>query len=415
MAQRDFELSDVERCVAERRKGLRFSAPIEAAFQAHAGRYQARAAGKTILPTVIAYNVFLIVDYLLFPATFWLAATLHIAVVTPLIIGSSLAIMKEPPFAVRETLAALIPFVMAVQIMTMYAVNDGPAADQYQYLTIMILVHMNISHRLDHHFAFAATLAILAVYLGILLSGDTTLAVKLIGAMCAVAAAFVTLAANRRMERETRHAFLTRLIDQMRREEAQAAADRDALTGLWNRRHLDQWLKQIWNDPRAAASTMTVIMLDIDNFKTFNDYYGHPAGDLCLKRVAATIVAQLRDEADRAVRVGGEEFMVLLPDTELQEGIQIAERIRRSLEATAIPHLSQGATAVVTASLGIMAGPVAKHSPGELIAGADAALYAAKRSGRNRVWPPLVAVDQAVARLPANQAASSPGRRAARG
>jgi diguanylate cyclase (GGDEF)-like protein len=399
MVQCDFTLSDVENSLADRRNSFRFSAPIENAFQAHAGRYMARAAGKTIVPTVIAYNIFLIVDYLLFPATFWLAATLHFAIVTPLIIASGMVIMREPRFAVRETMAALVPFLMAAQIMTMYAVNDGAAADQYQYLTIMILVHMNISHRLDHRFAVGATIAILAVYLGIILGGDSTLAVKLIGGMCALGAAFVTLAANRRMERENRHSFLARLIDQMRREDALAAAGKDALTGLRNRRHLDQWLKHLWEDPKEARSTLAVIMLDVDHFKRFNDHYGHPAGDLCLKRVAATIVAQLRDEGDLAVRVGGEEFMLLLPNTDLPAGIQIAERIRRGLEANAIPHAGLGPTAVVTASLGIMAGRIASHSAAELIAGADAALYAAKRSGRNRVWPPLVSVDQPVARF----------------
>jgi diguanylate cyclase (GGDEF)-like protein len=324
---------------------------------------------------------------------------LHLGIVTPFIIGSSLVIMRQPRLAVQEAMAALIPLLMAAQIMTMYSLNEGPAADQLQYLTIMIIVHMNIGHRLDYRFAVGATAAILALYLGVIHTMGSPLAVKLIGGMSAIAAAFVTLAANQRMEREIHYGFLTRLADQLRREEAQLAAGRDELTGLWNRRHLDQWLRALWADDNAADATLTVIMLDVDHFKSFNDRYGHPTGDLCLKRVGGTIVASLRDGADLAVRYGGEEFMLLLPNTGLPEGIRIAERIRRSLEAHAIPHERIGASAVVTTSLGVMAGTSAEHSAGELIAAADGALYAAKRNGRNRVWPPFVELDQGVARM----------------
>ena len=135
---------------------------------------------------------------------------------------------------------------------------------------------------------------------------------------------------------------------------------------------------------------VAVIMLDIDHFKLFNDRYGHVAGDACLKRIAASVSAELRSVEELAVRYGGEELLVLLPKTEASSAIRMAERIRRSVEALAIPHEAIGAHGIVTMSCGTAAAPVSMISASELIAGADAALYAAKRNGRNQVWPPLL-------------------------
>jgi diguanylate cyclase (GGDEF)-like protein len=102
------------------------------------------------------------------------------------------------------------------------------------------------------------------------------------------------------------------------------------------------------------------------------------------------VLAELRNENDLAVRYGGEELLVLLPDLSLPDAMRVAERIRRSVEALAIPHQALGQRGVVTVSCGAASGPVSALSAQELIASADTALYAAKRNGRNQVWPPLV-------------------------
>ena len=107
-----------------------------------------------------------------------------------------------------------------------------------------------------------------------------------------------------------------------------------------------------------------------------------------MKRIAACIVAELRDERDLATRFGGEEILLLLPDTDLGDAIRVAERIRRAIEALALPHKEGGSRQIVTASLGVAAAPVQTLTSAELISTADIALYAAKRNGRNQVWPP---------------------------
>jgi diguanylate cyclase (GGDEF)-like protein len=132
------------------------------------------------------------------------------------------------------------------------------------------------------------------------------------------------------------------------------------------------------------------VLIDIDHFKLFNDAAGHQAGDECLKRVAEIIRRQLREGADEAFRFGGEEFLVALRATDLPTAAGAAERMRRVIEAAAIPHPALSAGSVVTASFGVASAiPGDAIGAAEIVAGADAALYGAKRDGRNRVWPPL--------------------------
>src|SRR5690606_38223168 len=115
---------------------------------------------------------------------------------------------------------------------------------------------------------------------------------------------------------------------------------------------------------------------------------GHMAGDICLKRIATTIGRELRDATDTPYRFGGEEFLVLLRRTDLQTALAVAERMRRAIEGAGMPHPRHG---VVTASFGVAASRVGSAvESDELIQAADAALYAAKRNGRNQVWPPFL-------------------------
>jgi diguanylate cyclase (GGDEF)-like protein len=158
-------------------------------------------------------------------------------------------------------------------------------------------------------------------------------------------------------------------------------------------------LRALWA-ATAVGSPVSVVLVDIDHFKHLNDRYGHGAGDLCLKRVAAILTAEMRGPADQAVRYGGEEFLLLLPGQAMADAMRIAERARRAIEAAAIPNEGVGLRGIVTASFGVAASGVAELTAAELIAAADSALYAAKRKGRNQVWPPLAAPAAAVAAEP---------------
>ncbi|WP_458095570.1 diguanylate cyclase [Roseomonas sp. WA12] len=166
-----------------------------------------------------------------------------------------------------------------------------------------------------------------------------------------------------------------------------AAAHTDALTGLANRRSLDAALDREWGRALREDLPISLLLLDVDRFKAFNDRYGHPAGDECLRAVAAAVSRAVQRHIDLAARYGGEEIAVLLPNTEAEGARHIAERLRSAIERLGLTH-EGSEVGIVTASLGCATLRPTSGLPGGakfLVSEADRALYAAKRRGRNRV------------------------------
>ena len=160
----------------------------------------------------------------------------------------------------------------------------------------------------------------------------------------------------------------------------------DGLTGLSNRRHFDQELAAEFGRAVRAGQPLALLILDADHFKRFNDRYGHLQGDACLCSLATAVAAQVRRPGDLVARFGGEEFVVLLPDTEEDGAQRIAETIRHAVEALGIPH-GAGVDGRMTVSVGVAAWTPSCSAAGAepLLRAADQALYAAKAAGRNRV------------------------------
>ncbi|MBN1378815.1 MAG: diguanylate cyclase [Gammaproteobacteria bacterium] len=193
------------------------------------------------------------------------------------------------------------------------------------------------------------------------------------------------LALNDRLDEITRERLsLYQSGDDMR--ELQRLALVDSLTSLPNRRSLDKNLDFEWKRASREGKPLSTILLDIDFFKAFNDTYGHLAGDGCLKEVARTVQIASQRPADLTARYGGEEFAVLLPATEREGAVIVAERIRKEVERLGILHAASDINDVVTVSLGVATiVPTLDVSPLELLSKADKALYQAKAAGRNRV------------------------------
>ncbi|AZN38132.1 diguanylate cyclase [Iodobacter ciconiae] len=164
----------------------------------------------------------------------------------------------------------------------------------------------------------------------------------------------------------------------------------DGLTGLANRRHFDEALKQETQRLQRQGGQLSLVLIDVDFFKRFNDHYGHPAGDECLKRIAAVIAAELRRPADLTARIGGEEFACLLPETSLAGAYIVAERIRQTVLSLKMPHYASSISEFVTVSMGIAVSQCPDSSP--LYQRADVQLYLAKTSGRNCVVQDVVLV-----------------------
>jgi two-component system chemotaxis family response regulator WspR len=158
----------------------------------------------------------------------------------------------------------------------------------------------------------------------------------------------------------------------------------DGLTGLANRRRFDEVMDQESRRARREGTALALLMSDVDCFKKYNDTYGHLGGDDCLRRVAAVIARGARRPGDLAARYGGEEFAIVLPRTTLEGAEIVAEAVRKEVAALNLLHAGSNVAPHVTLSVGVAVVELTEDDPSELVARADAALYAAKRAGRNR-------------------------------
>jgi len=159
----------------------------------------------------------------------------------------------------------------------------------------------------------------------------------------------------------------------------------DMLSGLANRRGFQSRLDFEWMKAQQCNGELSLLMIDVDHFKPFNDTYGHPEGDACLSRIGETLAGLAEATAGFAARYGGEEFCLLMPNTCAERGLEVGERVRAAVQNLMIPH-SKSSYQAVTVSVGVAGTrPNDGLKPCDLLEAADASLYVAKRSGRNTV------------------------------
>jgi diguanylate cyclase (GGDEF)-like protein len=165
----------------------------------------------------------------------------------------------------------------------------------------------------------------------------------------------------------------------------EAISTTDALTGIANRRHFDTVLADEWTRAARAGHTLALGFMDVDWFKKYNDHYGHPAGDECLRQVARVISEAIGRTGDLVARYGGEEFVFITPATTIENAMLMAQRVCAAMQAQSLAHeLSE--FSCVTVSIGVASMlPAQGRSSYDLVTAADKALYAAKQQGRNRV------------------------------
>jgi len=309
--------------------------------------------------------------------------TVRMGVVTPILIAVTFAIWWGVRPVTRELLMMLATIIApASMILVITFAQDSDAGVNRGALTI-VLLFITVVVRLRFWFAVTACIAIAGVQIGV----PSLVGLPVPGNVPLVLITIVaTLIANYQLERESRLNYLQRLLTRIQGDKLAATviqlhdlSQRDPLTGLDNRRALDAQLEALCEKGERFA----MIMVDVDNFKTFNDCYGHVIGDDCLRRVAAMLRASLRNTSDQIARVGGEEFVVLLPHTSVENARIMAERMRIAVSGLRIPH-SASPEDVVTISAGVT-GSRAHGSAAEMLSGADKALYRAKALGRNRV------------------------------
>jgi diguanylate cyclase (GGDEF)-like protein len=172
---------------------------------------------------------------------------------------------------------------------------------------------------------------------------------------------------------------------QQANRELQLLAHLDGLTKIANRRCFDEFLAREWKRLCRAGKPLSLLMLDVDYFKPYNDFYGHQGGDDCLAKIAQAIQKTVSRPADLVARYGGEEFTITLPETDLNGAIVIAQTINSAIAALAMPHQTSAVSHQVTVSIGISSLiPTVNVSPEDLINQADQWLYQAKQQGRDR-------------------------------
>lgn len=189
-------------------------------------------------------------------------------------------------------------------------------------------------------------------------------------------------------ERKLAEQQIQKLVQQLEIEKntAQLNSITDSLTGLANRRYFDEALRTEFYRMKRSGSTLSLIMLDVDYFKKFNDRYGHLAGDECLRLVGTTLRTIVGRAPDIVARYGGEEFVVILPETDKNGAKSLGERIRKAVEELAIPHAASDIAECVTVSLGVVTVYTNRlASPEKVVSLADEALYCAKKGGRNQI------------------------------
>jgi diguanylate cyclase (GGDEF)-like protein len=188
--------------------------------------------------------------------------------------------------------------------------------------------------------------------------------------------------------RKAREAELVQVTNQLKaaNKELHRLTLLDELTGIPNRRYFNTLLYQEWERAVREALPLSLIVIDIDYFKNYNDHYGHPKGDACLTQVARALQALTKRPGDLVARYGGEEFVVLLAHTDLKGAKVVAEALRQAVERLALEHARSPVYGRVTISVGVAATvPERGSAPDRLLAAADEAVYLAKAGGRNRV------------------------------
>jgi diguanylate cyclase (GGDEF)-like protein len=168
--------------------------------------------------------------------------------------------------------------------------------------------------------------------------------------------------------------------------QANVLASSDGLTHIANRRRFDEYLSNQWQKMARSYAPISIILCDIDFFKQYNDTYGHPAGDACIKQVVQALSSAIYRSTDLLARYGGEEFAAVLPQTDLKQALKVAQRMQEAIAQLNIPHRASAAGAYVTISIGIASTiPLEQQSANLLLDEADRKLYDAKHSGRNYI------------------------------
>lgn len=387
LAPADITIDDIDHEMDRRRPGLRFSRIIEPEF---VKSYLAERAPMVPLWAslgTIFYCLAYMGDQSMLAEHADLLFAYRFGIFVPYAIAVIVLMQLWPSARLYEYLTIGVGVLGTALPMSVLAIADSPYAYSYQTGTVSTLLFVVVLLRPRFYASAIAVVLMVGIqfYTTHLNGGFDSVTYSGIVVFYTTFSAFLLLVAHS-FEQSERRSFLHRLRNELLTERLRFQSEHDDLSMLRNRRSLTTLIDGLWasSPDRAVAA----IMLDIDHFKLYNDVHGHISGDNCI-RLVSTIFAQKVGDAGTCFRYGGEELLAILPDASLEDAVATADAIRIAIAAVALPHqgLEGKPNPIVTASLGAASMRTAKTLPGQLLAEADAALYAAKRKGRNRVHP----------------------------
>lgn len=278
-----------------------------------------------------------------------------------------------------QAIASIAVVVAGMSVMTISGIAAAAGQPQFQMGDVLVIVYatlfLGLLFRAVVFVAVTLVLAFVAIgwFLGVP-SHDLGFAAAVL-----FVTALMSVVSAGRVEQLVRTSFIeTQALNNI--------AERDGLSGLYNRRMFDTLTSRLWQQAQREHESLQIILVDIDHFKPFNDHYGHQAGDHCIRQVASIIARAARRPLDFCARYGGEEFALVLYAPSAADPAGLAEQIRRETMALAIPHTDSGVADVITVSVGSsLAESGTRRSLAGLIQSADEALYRAKQAGRNHV------------------------------
>lgn len=367
---------------------LSFDKDTNAQYELENGTARAAHLRHTILIGLILYNMYNFTGLLLMPDILWQSVVLRVLVVTPFSFGLAYLVFHVGA-EIREwlvTFGALNAYAIPV---FMFWLSDHPLGSYSFGEFGLTLVFGNMLLALRFRKAIVFTSGAFAItLLGLMMHATLDPVLLKAFVLQSVTACVFTLYGNYLIEKRRCTDYViarTALLRASRAEHSEQQLSElsrtDALTGLPNRRYLDETLEQ-WLD---KATSLTVLMIDIDHFKLYNDSLGHPAGDDCLRQVAQAFLKETKQANCFCARFGGEEFTVVLKDFDELEAARLAKRLVDTTEALQIPHPGRhDGIGVVTISIGLTLRPAGQTCSKEIVlSDADTALYRAKRNGRN--------------------------------
>lgn len=342
------------------------------------------------------FNIYVLIDHYLQGGNSWLPIQIRLCIVTPLALLINLSMRWSPNKIYRETSIAGASCLVGVTHLYLESNKNAASSAYAQVGLIVAVIFVNVVMRLQFVYALSASVILLASDL-VFIKHDHLLnpSEKLLGITLAVCAISMTVIANYSIGREERLGFLMSLRSEIQSKELsflnvelQRISCIDSLTGLANRHAYELQFAKLWREAVGSGSCLSAIVIDIDHFKQTNDTRGHLYGDRVLVRVASLLLQSLRCKDDFAARFGGEEFVVLLPDTTQEGAMIVAERIRKLVEVAGSPALPEPGShpRLSTVSCGgASCYPNDATCKEDLLDAADKALYQAKELGRNLV------------------------------